>query len=89
MSERTAVTLGALVGAFIGAASVYLFFTDRGRELRDRFEPAVDDLRREFSRFQGTLEQLGRMANDGMRVFEEFNAARTQSQFRGNGGTSH
>ena len=89
MSERTAVTFGALAGALIGAGAVYLFFTDRGREIRDRFEPAVDDLRREFSRFQGTIEQLGRMANDGMRVVQEFNAARTQAQFRGNGGTSH
>jgi hypothetical protein len=73
----------------VGGVALYLFFTDRGRELRDRIEPAVDDLRREFTRFQGTIEQLGRMANDGMRVVEEFNAARTQSQFRGNGGTSH
>ena len=88
MNERTAVTLGALIGAIVGATGSYLFFTERGRHVRDRIEPAVDDLRREFLRFQGTIEQLGRMANDGMRVFEEFNAARTQSPFRG-GGTSH
>jgi gas vesicle protein len=88
VNERTAVTAGALVGALIGAAASYLFFTDRGRQLRDRLEPAMDDLQREFARFQGTIEQVGRMANDGMRVVQEFNAARVQSQFP-NDGTSH
>ena len=87
MNERTAVTAGALIGAFLGGAASYLFFTDRGRELRDRLEPAADDLRREFSRFQGTIEQVGRMANDGMRAVQEFNAAR-MPPFP-NDGTSH
>ena len=86
MNERTAVTAGALVGALIGGAASYLFFTDRGRQLRDRLEPAVDDLKREFVRFQGTIEQVGRMANEGMRVVQEFNAARTQFP---NSGISH
>jgi len=88
VNERTAVTVGALIGALIGGAASYLFFTDRGRQLRDRLEPAVADLQREFVRFQGTLQQVGRMANEGMRVVEEFNAARVHSQFP-NDGTSH
>ncbi len=44
-------------------------------------EPAVDDLRREFGRFQKTVEKLGVMANEGMRVVNEFNAARGQSHY--------
>ena len=88
MNERTAVTAGALIGALLGGAAAYLFLTDRGREFRDRLEPAMNDLRREFGRFQGTIEQVGRMANEGMRVVQEFNTARTQSQFP-NDGTSH
>ena len=88
MNERTAVTAGALVGALIGAAASYLFFTDRGRQVRDRLEPAIADLQREFVRFQGTIEQVGRMANEGMRVVQEFNTARVHSQFP-NDGTSH
>jgi gas vesicle protein len=87
VNERTAVTLGALVGALVGAAASYLFFTERGRMLRDRLGPAVEDLQREFGRFQGTLEQVGRVANEGMRVVQEFNTARTQSPFPG--GTAH
>jgi len=71
--------MGAIVGAFVGAAATYLFFTDAGQQVRSRFEPAVDDLRREFGRFQKTIEKLGDMASDGMRVMNEFNAARSSS----------
>ena len=63
----------------VGAAAGYLFFTPRGRELRDRIEPAVDDLRRDFQRFQKTLEKVGVLASDGMRVVNEFNQARAQT----------
>jgi len=75
-----------MAGALIGAAAGYLFFTDKGRDLRDRMEPAVDELRHEFSRFRKTIEKVGEMANEGLRVVGEFNAAR-QSSFPG--GTSH
>jgi gas vesicle protein len=76
-----------MVGALIGAAATYLFVTDAGKGVRDRMEPAVDDLRREFARFQRTIEKFGEMANDGLRVVNEFNAARAQSF--PSGGTSH
>jgi gas vesicle protein len=72
---------GAMIGALAGVAASYLFFTERGRSLRERMEPAVDDLRREFARFQKTAEKIGVMANEGMRVVNEFNAARGQSHF--------
>ncbi len=75
------------MGAVIGAAATYLFYTDAGKHVRERFEPAVDDLRHEFTRFQKAIEKLGAMANDGMRVVHEFNAARAQS-FSGSA-TSH
>jgi gas vesicle protein len=75
-----------LIGAVVGAAASYLFFTERGRVLRDRIEPALEDLQREFGRFQGTIQQVGRMANEGARVVQEFSAAR--GQFPGSG-TSH
>ena len=69
------------MGALIGAAAGYLFFTERGKTLRDGMEPLVDDLKREFTRFQHTAEKLGDMANQGMRVYHEFNTARMQSGF--------
>ena len=88
MNDRTAVTAGALLGAVVGAAAGYLFLTSRGRTLRDRIEPAIEELQREFKRFQGTIEQVGRMAGEGARVVQEFSSARAQAQFPGNG-TSH
>ena len=88
MDDRTAVTAGALVGAVVGAAAGYLFLTNRGRTLRDRIEPAIDELQREFKRFQGTIQQVGRMAGEGARVVQEFSSARAQAQFPGSG-TSH
>ena len=65
-----------MVGALVGAAAAYLFFTERGRMVRDRIEPALDDARREFTRFQSTIEKFGVLANDGMRMFHEFQSAR-------------
>ena len=76
MSEHSRVTTAAVVGAICGAAVGYLFFTDQGRGIRDRLEPAIEDLRREFTKFQATIEKVGALANDGMRVMEEFKAAR-------------
>jgi gas vesicle protein len=88
VSEHSRLMAGAVVGALVGATAGYLFFTDRGRALRERMEPAVDDLRKEFGRFQKTIEKLGVMANEGMRVVNEFNAARGQSPYS-SGRTSH
>jgi hypothetical protein len=76
------------VGALVGGAASYLFFTERGAGLRDRMEPAVDDLMREFQKFRRTLEKVGDMANDGLRAFQEFQQAREQSSFP-TGRTSH
>jgi gas vesicle protein len=75
------VIVSAVIGAAIGAAAGYLFFTERGREVRDRMEPFVNDLRQEFTRFQKTIQKVGDMANEGMRVVQEFNNARGQSQY--------
>jgi gas vesicle protein len=83
VNHSRVVIAGAIVGALIGGAATYLFFTDAGKQIRDRLEPTVDDLRREFGRFQKTLEKVGEMANDGLRVVNEFNAARAQSPFPG------
>jgi gas vesicle protein len=74
---------GATLGALIGACASYLFFTDRGRELRQRIEPAVDNMRHDLARFQRTLEKVGDMANEGLRAVNEFTTARAQSQFPG------
>ena len=88
MDESRVMVAGAIVGAIIGAAASYLFFTESGHRMRNRLEPAVDDLRREFTRFQKTIETLGEVANDGIRAVNEFNSARAQSSL-GTPRTSH
>ena len=88
MTERAAICAGAAVGALVGSAAAYLFFTERGRVMRDRMEPAVDDLVQEFQKFRRTLEKVGAVANDGMRAFQEFQQART-TEFPSGGSTSH
>jgi gas vesicle protein len=89
VSEQFRVVGMAAVGALVGAAAGYLFFTERGRVMRDRMEPAIDDLRHEFMRFQGTIQKLGDMASDGMRVVNEFQAARAQGSPFPQNRTSH
>lgn len=88
MTERATICTGAMVGAVVGATAAYLFFTERGRVTRDRIEPAVDDLMREFQKFRGTIEKIGDMANDGLRAFQEFQQARTM-EFQPGSRTSH
>ena len=78
MNHQSQIIFGAAVGAIIGAAAGYLFFTEHGRVFRDRMEPTIDDMRREFTRFQKTIEKVGELANDGMRVVNEFTQARAQ-----------
>lgn len=79
MSTQYQVTICAVCGAVLGAAVGYLFYTPGGRALRERIEPAVDDFKRDFQRFQKTIEKVGDLANDGLRVVNEFNQARAQS----------
>ena len=88
MANQYRICAGATLGAFIGAAVAYLFFTDEGRVLRERFEPAVDDVMSEFGKFRGTLEKMGEMATTGLKAFEEFQTARAQPPYSG-GGLSH
>jgi gas vesicle protein len=87
--DQSRILAGAAVGALVGAAAAYLFFTEEGRQVRDRIEPAIDDLRGEFARFQKTIGTIGDMANEGLRVIDEFNAARGQSQYSTGSSTSH
>jgi len=89
VTDKALVCTGAAVGALVGTAAAYLFFTERGRGFRSRLEPAMDDLMREVQKFRGTIEKVGSMANEGMRAFQEFQSARSQGQFPPASRTSH
>jgi gas vesicle protein len=60
-----------VVGAVIGGVAGYLFFTDRGRELRRQIEPALDDIARELNSFRGTVQRAAGVANESWKLLNE------------------
>ena len=62
---------------------------DRPHIEEDRRQSPRVDLMQEFQRFRTTLEKVGDMANDGLRAFNEFQQARSQSQFPSSSRASH
>jgi gas vesicle protein len=61
----------SLVGAMVGGLAGYLFFTDHGRTLRRRIEPALDDLARHLDSFRLTVQKAGEVASDGRKILSE------------------
>jgi gas vesicle protein len=60
-----------IVGAVIGGMAGYLFFTDRGRELRRQIEPALEDFARELNSFRGTLQRAAGVASEGWKLLND------------------
>ena len=78
MSDRTQCTVAMVVGAAIGAAAGFLFFTDSGRRWRRQIEPALDDIARELTQFRGTVNRASGVAADSWTlVTEVFGEGRT------------
>ena len=44
MNEKSQMVRATLIGAVLGAIAGYLFFTDRGRRLRQQVEQALDEM---------------------------------------------
>lgn len=63
--------LATVVGAVIGGAVGYLFFTERGRHLRRQMEPALDDFARELNSFRGTVQRAAGVAGEGWRLLND------------------
>jgi gas vesicle protein len=59
------------VGAVVGAAAAYLFFTERGRNLRRQIEPALDNLARELNSFRATVQKASGVANEGWKLLND------------------
>lgn len=62
MSDNHQVKWAVIAGAAIGGVIGYLFFTDSGRRLRARLEPAVDELVDKAHGLRGTVERLSAFA---------------------------
>jgi len=77
--------IATVVGAVIGGAAGYLFFTERGRQFRRPLEPALADLARELNSFRGTVQRAAGVASEGWKLLNDaLGEGRTSpSQFPG------
>jgi len=71
MNERTAIILGAALGAAAGAFAGYLFLTERGRRLRQDLEPRLQALLRDAGQLRETVERARTAAADGWRAVND------------------
>jgi gas vesicle protein len=60
-----------IIGAIVGGIAGYLFFTNRGRELRRQIEPALDDIARELNNFRGTVQRASNVASEGWKLLND------------------
>jgi uncharacterized membrane protein YccC len=60
-----------IVGAFIGGAAAYLFFTERGRSARRHIEPALEDFSRELISLLSTLQKAAAVANESWQLMND------------------
>jgi len=65
------VVTATLLGAVIGGVAGYLFFTDRGRELRRQIEPALEDIARELNSFRGTVQRAADVASESWKLLND------------------
>jgi hypothetical protein len=63
MTERNHAAWAVVIGAALGGLVGYLFFTDGGRRLRARVEPAVADLVDNVQNWRGTIERVQAFAS--------------------------
>ncbi len=71
MTDREREIVAAVVGAVIGGAAGYVLFTDRGRELRRRIEPELEDFAHELMQLRGTVRRAIGVASQGWQVINE------------------
>ncbi|MGE0449944.1 MAG: hypothetical protein AB7Q29_10225 [Vicinamibacterales bacterium] len=81
MTERTQGILAAAVGAVAGGLAGYMLFTSRGRELRRRLEPALEEFAHELIQLRGTVNRALGVASEGWGVLNEALGDRSRSTF--------
>src|SRR6187401_766099 len=71
VNDRQREIIAAAVGAAAGAIAGYVLFTERGRELRRRMEPALEDFAHELVQLRGTVNRAIGVASEGWHVFND------------------
>jgi gas vesicle protein len=71
VTDNSRAVMATIVGAIVGGAAAYLFFTDAGRRLRRQIEPALEDVARELNSFRGTVQKAAGVANEGWKLLNE------------------
>ena len=71
MTDKARACAASMVGAVIGAAAGYMFFTERGRSLRRQLETALETLAPELSHFSGTINRTAGIASEGWKLLNE------------------
>ncbi len=69
--EKSRAVTATILGAIVGGAAGYLFFTDHGRSLRRQIEPALEDISRELNSFRITVQKATGVANEGWKLLNE------------------
>ncbi|HKB13887.1 MAG TPA: YtxH domain-containing protein [Vicinamibacterales bacterium] len=69
--DNSRAVAATIVGAVIGGAVGYLFFTDHGRALRRQMEPALDDFARELMSFRQTVQKAAGVASEGWKLLND------------------
>jgi gas vesicle protein len=65
MDDRSAILMGALVGALAGSAVGYLYFTASGRRMREQFEPRMNEVIAELQRARSAAVRAVDAAGEG------------------------
>lgn len=58
MNDRSMMLLGAIIGAGVGAATGFVLFTERGRQLRAELQPEIETVVREAMRVGQVIDDL-------------------------------
>ena len=58
MSAQNTLIAGGIIGAVVGVAVSFMYFTDEGRSWRVRAEANLDQLAREAEKLIGAVEQV-------------------------------
>jgi len=69
--DNSRIVTATLVGAAVGGAVGYLFFTEHGRTACGRMETALEGFSRDFTKFRNTVLQVAEVASEGWRLLNQ------------------